>query len=218
VRKLLSIAAGILLCSSHVSGSDAATTVSQDTLTAYALSTGMNSGSLTFPVITSIRVLHCTSVKCTTVGPAGHGPCQLSGCTWEVATVTLWQQTVNWVVVSPAFAITPQGVSFSGTLEVTAPGVSAPPQAFSLTATPTYDAPSSSLVLTVSSNSVTAPVTVAGATYQVSVDLSPYYSIRMSLPPAILNVSGHNVTGSLQNAGFQYGNGTLTVLNDFSFQ
>jgi hypothetical protein len=218
VRKLLAIAAGILLCGSPLPGSDAVTTVSQDTLTAYVLAAGMNSGAQTFPVTASIRILYCTGIICGTNGPEGHGPCQLTHCSWEVATVTLWEQSVNWAVFSPAFAITPQGVSFSGTLVITAPGVSAPARTFSLPATVAFDAPSSSLVLTVSSNSVTVPVTVAGATYQVSVNLSPYYSIRMPLPSATLNVSGHNLTGSLQNVSFQYGNGTLTVLNDFSFQ
>lgn len=218
MRKLLSIAAGILLCVNPLLGSDAATAISQDTLTAYAVSAGMNSGSQSFPVTTSLKVLHCSGIKCEAIRPGGRVLCVLSQCAWEVVTITLWEQSVNWVVVSPSFAITPTGVSFSGTLVVAAPGVTASPQTFTLPATATFDAPSSSLVLTVSSNSVNVPVTVAGGTYQVGVNLSPYYSIRMPLSPATLNVSGHNVAGSLQNVSFQYGNGTLTVLNDFLFQ
>jgi hypothetical protein len=217
MRKLLSVAVGVLLCGNPLWGSDAATTISQDALTAYALSAGINSGSATFPVTATFVTLHCSSIKCDTNGPGGHGICHLSGCVWEWTTITLWEQSVNWVVVSPAFAITPLGVSFSGKLVIAAPGVTAAPQAFTLPASATFDASSSTLVLTVSSNTVTVPVTVAGATYPVFVNLSPYYTIRMPLVPATLNVSGHNVTGSLQNVSFQYGNGSLTVLTDFSF-
>lgn len=216
MRKLLTLAIGIFLFTTTLAGSDAVTTISQDTLTAYAAAAGINTGSETLTVSTFVWVYRCNEIQCSSNGPNGHGPCKCISGSWVQIPVVLWLQTVNWTVVSPAFAITPQGISFTGILANTTPGLPASSQAFSLPATASFDASTSTLVLTVSSNTVNVPVTIFGSTYQLSVNLSPYYSIRMPLAPATLNVSGRNVTATLQNVGFQPGNGSLTISSDFS--
>lgn len=216
MRKFLGSAIAVFLCITPLSASDVATTISQDTLTAYATAAGINTGSQNLLVISQIWRFMCTDLKCSTNGPNGHGPCTCLGGVWIPVPIILWSQTVNWTVVSPAFAITAQGINFTGILTNTTPGLSASSQAFSLPATASFDASSSSLVLTVSSNPVSVPVTISGATYQVSVNLSPYYSIRMPFVADTINVSGRNVTASLQNVSFQLGTGVLTISNDFS--
>jgi hypothetical protein len=216
MRKLLTVLIGIFLCTPPLPGSDAVTTISQDALTAYAASAGINTGSAEVTVNTYVWVYRCNEIQCSSNGPNGHGPCKCISGSWVQIPVVLWLQTVNWTVVSPAFVITPQGINFTGILANMTPGLPASSQAFTLPATPSFNASTSTLVLTVSSNTVNVPVTISGATYQVSVNLSPYYSIQMPLAPATLNVSGRNVSASLQNVSFQSGNGSLAISSDFS--
>jgi hypothetical protein len=209
-RALLLVTCVLLLSACEAVGSDAVTQISQQTLTGYALATGVQSGSLTFPVTVWGVKLVCN-------------PVTIDGrtfiiCHWTLTQIVLWYQTVTWAVVSPAFNVTPLGVMFTGKLVVTGPGLSVPTQPFSIPATVNYNSALSSLALTVSSNLVTVPVTVSAGTYDVGVNLSPYYSISVPLQPATFNIAGRNLTGGLQNVSIQYSSGSVVVANDFWIQ
>jgi hypothetical protein len=209
-RTLLAVSCVLLLCTCAAAGSDAVTQISQDTLTRYALATGVQTGSLTFPVTVWAAEMVCNPV---TIGGR-----TFILCHWILTQVVLWYQTVTWSVVSPAFNVTPLGVVFTGKLVVTGSGISAPTQPFSIPAAVNYIAALSSLALTISSNLVTVPVTVSAGTYDIGVNLSPYYSISVPLQPATFNIAGRNLTGSLQNVSIQYSSGSVVVANDFLIQ
>lgn len=187
--------------------SDAVTNISQATLTAYAVATGIQTGPQTFPVTIWVPILICTK------GPFGGVICR-----WGFEKVTLWQQTIRWAVTQPGFVVTSQGVTFSGNLVVTGAGASAPTVPFTLSATAAYFSSSSLLWLIISPNPVSVPVTVSVGTYTVGIVISYYYNIRVPLSPVSFMISGQSLTGSLQNVNIQYSNGSITISNDFQIQ
>ena len=204
------LAFALILSTSQLFASDAVTTISQDTLTAYPLAAGIQTGTQTFPVTVWVPILVCTP------GEVGGRPIVI--CRWTFQQVTLWQQTINWAVTQPSFAVTPQGVTFSGNMVVTGSGASAPTVPFSLSANAAYFPSSSLLWLVISPNPVSVPVTVSAGTYQGWMVISYYYNIRVPVSPVSFVISGRNLAGSLQNVNIQYGNGSITISNDFLIQ
>lgn len=205
--KLVLLGIALLGFALQTSASDSVATVSQATLTAYAVAAGIQTGTQTFPVTVWVPVRICHQTPQGTLW-----------CFWGWEKVVLWNQTVAWAVVSPAFQVTPQGVTFSGNLVVSGPGASAPTVPFTLSANAAYFSSSSLLWLVISPNPVSVPVTVSAGTYQVGIVISYYYNIRVPLSPVSFMISGRNLTGSLQNVNIQYGNGSIIISNDFLIQ
>src|SRR5215467_2352127 len=158
--------------------------VSQQTLTDYARAIGKVSSIGTVPVTTTVWTYSCFQTRS---GVA---------CRYLPRTITLWSQPYTWTVLSPNFAVTPAGVSFTGTLLVQA-GQNSVLQAFSLPATATFDPGTSSLNLNVSVTPVAFSVIIAGGKYSSSVVIGSFFDTHLFLTPTTFNVSGRALAGSL---------------------